>query len=314
MIKRTAECLFWIGRYLERTENNMRLINVNFHSRHVLTENDTWERMINMIGDLKPFQERYSEVDESTAIQYLTFETMNPNSLISCVYYIRNNVRALRQILPSELWDSINSFYLWFQEQDISKMMSLTPYLFFQRMREWLSAINGTADSTMVRDLAWDFIQAGKFYERAENQIRNLQTCLNGKKESGQSDNHANYFHFIRLLKCAGGYEAFRKQYADRVTLEKVIEFLIIDSSFPHSVNYALSSLEIYLHKIKRQDDQFESHAGEALAVAAIIKEALTGICDYSTAVNLLASLLEAVDKLGREILDTFFQEELVEA
>lgn len=316
MIKRTAESLFWIGRYLERAENQMRLINVSYHTRNVLKEKDEtgiWKKIIAELGDMTLFQKIYEDVNETSALQFLTFEQENPNSLFSCVNYIRNNVRAFRQLLPSELWDSINGFYLWFREENICKLMMQSPYLFYQRIREWLSLINGTADTTMVRDLAWDFIQAGKFYERSENSLRNLYSYLDEHKKQAHTYNQSNYNRLISLLRTANGYEAFRKQYADHVTLTKVIEFLLLESSFPHSLNYALSSLEIYLKQIKEQDRQFELHVKKSLMDIAHIKDALVQFEGSKKELKFLESLLKSIDNLGLEISTAFFHEEFVE-
>ena len=282
MMNRTAETLFWIGRYLERAENHTRLIDVNYHMRQVLIEDAEeykWERLIASISDLKLFKEYFDQANETSALQFLTFEQCNQNSLYSSVFRTRNNIRTLRQLLPSELWDSINGFYLWLNEQDISKLMMQSPHIFFQRVKEWLSLFNGTADSTMVRDHVWNFIQLGKFFERAENSLRILNSFyLYFTTESSVSDDQVNYNRFIILLKSAAGYEAFRKLYADHVTFEKVTEFLLSNQAFPHSVRYSLFTIETCLSKIKEQDDSFTILAEKAIDFVGIIKRNLADI------------------------------------
>lgn len=318
MMNRTAENLFWIGRYLERAENHTRLIDVNFHTRHVLIDNGEkckWERLIATIGSHELFSEQFDHANEATALQFLTFEQTNPNSLFSCVCFMRNNVRALRQMLPSELWDIMNGFYLWLKEQDISQLMMQSPYMFYQRLREWISLINGTADTTMDRDLVWNFIQAGKFFERAENILRILHSYLHCTKDMLSHSSHDNYARLSALLKSAGAFEAYRKHYADDVTLAKVIEFLISDATFPHSVKYSLSALENDLAAIKQQDYQFDLLAEIAIGVVAKMKSILAdlhGENDYLIGLQLIQDMLESINRLGVEISETFFQEEFV--
>lgn len=316
MMNRTAESLFWIGRYLERAENHARLIDVHYHSRQVLTdhsENCVWERLIKAIGDIQLFRECFKEANETTALQFLTFEPKNPNSLLSCVYQTRNNVRALRQLLPSELWESINGFYLWLKDQDIGRMMMSSPFLFYQKTREWLSQIRGTADSTMVRDLVWNFIQAGKFFERTDNLLRNLHSYLDVTKDLQK----ANYISLMVLLKSNNAYEAYRRLNADNVSLTNVIEFLISDPSFPHAVKYALSSLEDQLLNINQQDDHFELLAKRAINDVAEIQVLLANFQskkDRVIGLPMIQGMLALINRIGLEISNTFFQEEFVEA
>lgn len=319
MMNRTAEALFWIGRYMERAENHTRLMNVNYHMRQILIENEkecNWERLISSIGDIHLFRDLFEQANEETALQFLTFASMNENSLFACVSNARNNVRTLRQLLPSEVWESMNGFYLWLQEQNITKMMAQSPYFFFQRVNEWLSIFNGTADSTMVRDHTWHFIQAGKFFERAENSMRVLDSFyLYCTKDSSSFTHQANYNRFIILLKSAGGYEAFRKVYADNVTFAKVIEFLISDPTFPHSVKFSLASMETYLTSIKQQDYQFHILAEKATDFVKEVDKNMSNLHadqNNSKSLKLIHEMLESINHLGFEISKTFFQEEFV--
>jgi uncharacterized alpha-E superfamily protein len=319
MMNRTAENLFWIGRYLERAENYTRLIDVNYHMRHELKSPDNeylWERLIASIGDIHFFKEHFEHANETTALQFLTFEPINQNSLFSCIYFVRNNMRALRQLLPGELWDIMNEFYLWLNEQNLSSMMMQSPYNFFQHSKECLSLFNGTAYSTMVRNHEWNFFQSGKFLESAENTVRILQSIYsNFTKDSLLLCNHAKYNRLIVLLKSVGGYEAFRKVYADDVTLANVIEFLILNPIFPRSVRYSLSNVETFLMKIKKQDYQFDLLAEKAIELVIKLKQTLAGLEgeNYeSVGLGLILDMLESINRLGVIITKTFFQEEFV--
>lgn len=321
MMNRTAETLFWTGRYLERVESHTSFIDVNYHMRHVLLNHQDeckWERLIASISDIHLFKEHFEQANETTALQFLTFEKYNQNSIFSCVSYIRNNIRTLRQLLPSELWDSINGFYLWLKEQDISKLMMQSPHIFYQRIKEWIYLFNGVAESTMVRNQVWYFIQAGKFFERAENSMRILHRFYVNFINDYPYNNQDNYQRLMILLKSASGYEAFRKLYANQVTFAKVIEFLISHPTFPHSVRYSLSSMEQCLMKIKQQDYPFNIIAGEAIDFVEIIKANLSNLHeheqDYSVELHLFHEMLESINRLGLEVSETFFQGEIVEA
>lgn len=318
MMYRTAETLFWIGRYIERAENNARRISVNYHMRHVLSEFENerrWEKLISSLGDFQLFQERFHHANETTALQFLTFEQSNQNSLYCSTLATRNNIRSLRQLLPSELWDCINSFYLWFNKQNMDSLLDHSPYVFYQHFQDWLCRFNGIADSTMVRDNVWNFIQAGKFFERTENALRILHNYYLTYATNIDTSDSDNYNRYILLLKSAGGYEAFRKLYADDVTFEKVMTFLILHPSFPRSVQYTLSQLEHCLTDIKQQDYQFHILAETAKTFVDKMQGTLEHLQhdnDPFSGLSFAHMMFQCVNKLGVEISNTFFQEDFI--
>lgn len=320
MMNRCAELLYWMGRYLERIENHTRLIDVNYHLRHEIKRNVSeqdynWERLVGSIGHVDTFKKKYDNINEKKVIHFLTFDTTNENSIASCLQQTRMNMRALRQYLPNELWVTLNSLYLWLKEQDTDSVMRQSPSLFYQQIREQLAIFNGIAYSTMIRDQEWNFIQAGKNLERAENVLRTLYTVyLHFIEDGSMPKEHNNYNRMFALLKSVGGYEAFRKLYANQVTFENVIEFLMLNSAFPRSVQFSLTSLESNLQNIKQQDYNFALISDQAIELTLRIKEILAGVQGEMHGLDLLFQMLSSCQQLGGTISKTLFQEEHVEA
>ncbi|RBW69655.1 alpha-E domain-containing protein [Bacillus taeanensis] len=320
MINRCAELLYWVGRYVERAENHTRLIDVNYHMRHELKgkENEEtymWERLITAIGDEHTFKSSHGEINETTVIQFLTFDRQNLNSIFSCLYQIRSNMRALRQLLPDELWDIVNEFYLWMDKQNIHTLTAQSPFMFYQRVREWLSLFNGTADSTMIREQEWNFIQAGKYLERAENTVHILQAIYtNFMKDGSLFVDHNHYNRLSVLLKSVGGFEAFRKCYADDVTFAKVIGFMMLNASFPRSVSFALTSMEANLRAIKQKDFDFSPLFHQSIVLSKEIDDITAGVGEESVGLEQFAEMLRLCEQLGAVVSNTFFREELIEA
>lgn len=320
MMNRCAELLFWVGRYAERMENHTRLIDVNYHMRHELKRNGSvhdymWDRLVAAIGNVDKYNNKPEPMNENTAIQFLTFDKTNANSIYSCIHQTRTNMRALRQLLPDEMWDITNAFYLWLKEQNLQTVIELSPYLFYQKIREWLSLFNGTADSIMVRDQEWNFLQAGKYLERAENILRTLYSIyLNYLEDGSLTKDKSDYNRMIVLLKSVGGYEGFRRFYANNVTFEKVVEFIMLHPSFPRSVHYALSELEANLQAIKQKDYNFSLLSDQALELTDNIKGILEGSQGELYGLDLLYQMLGSCHELGSTISKTFFLEEFVGA
>ncbi|SFF18008.1 Uncharacterized conserved protein, Alpha-E superfamily [Paenibacillus catalpae] len=253
MITRYAELLLLIGRLLERADNYSRIINNYYSMRDELIEGEqsyAWERLAAAVGDIDEFKLAQPQTNEWDVLHDLTFERSNADSIFSSVQQARTHIRTLRPMLPGELWDIVNSFYLWLKDQDVNKMMSQSPYMFYKHVSEWLAMFNGTADSLMVRGQSWNLLQAGKFIERLTGTVRIVHaTYRNLLKDAKKLDKDARYNRFLVLLKSCGGYEAFRKFHAQDVQLTEVTEFLLLNAEFPRSVRFAINSLAFHIEK-----------------------------------------------------------------
>jgi uncharacterized alpha-E superfamily protein len=266
MMNRFAELLYWAGRYVERAGNHARLIDINYHMRHELYGHQEreyiWERLIETTGSVARFEELYSNINagtnELTVLHFLTFERSNMNSIFNCVQQARNNLRTLRQLVPVELWEVINTFYLWLKDQSISQVMLQAPHLFYQRIRECATLFSGVVDTSMVREQEWDFLQAGKFMERVDHTLRIVKTVHQQiRKEQASESDHYN--RTVALLKSVGGFEVFRRLYAANMTFEHALAFMLQNSSFPYTVQFSLDTLVRHIIQIGLPSRHYES-------------------------------------------------------
>lgn len=253
MLNRIAEGLFWVGRYTERTENHARLIDVNYHMRYELAfrkvdESKVWEGLLETVGDLTSFQERGTEANERTALHFLTFAPNNDNSIYSCLRQARTNVRAVRERIPSQSWDILNSFYLWLKDQNVIQIMEQGPHNFYQNIKEQVALFHGMNDSSMLREKEWAIMQVGKYLERAENTTRILKHVHAQyiQRGNGEGEKLFQRYPLIALLRSLGGYEVFRKLYADDLTFGNVMEFLLLNEYFPRTLSFSLKALETF--------------------------------------------------------------------
>lgn len=248
MLDRIAESLFWIGRYTERAENHARLIDVYYHLREDEKGSDeqVWRRIVGAIGDLSAYEEKYAEYGERNVIHFLTLDATQANSLVVCVGQARDNLRKIRDRLPSELWNLLNGFYLWLKSCDTAAVLGDSPHRFYQRIKEGLAAFQGTAVSIALRDDAYGMMESGRYLERSENIVRLLQSVLRYTAETGGS----SYAYLMAVLKSVGGYEAYRRLGIDALSTEEVASFLLAQEPFPRSVHYALSSFSEHVKSL----------------------------------------------------------------
>jgi uncharacterized alpha-E superfamily protein len=317
MLNRKAETLFWLGRYMERVENHARLIDVNYHMRHELKHPQetgalVWEKLIQAVGDYTVFAEQNKQASEADVLHFMTFERKHNNSIFSCVSQARDNARTIKEGIPGESWDIINAFYIWLREQKLSDIRTLSPYVFYQKIKEWVALFNGSLESTMLRSIEWHFIQLGKYMERAENTVRILQVIYRSyMQDASKFTDHDNYQRMIAVLKSVSAYEAFRKMCANEFHIEKIVQFLMLNFVFPRSVNFSLVNIETHLKNIRR-DLEFTILSDQAIRFAGKTRANLAYLewedLDNDGLPKLLEEMSVSCNQLGEVISKTFFR------
>ena len=118
MLSRVAESMYWMGRYVERAENVARIMDANYHMILDLPTGvgEQWEPLVVTTGDEDLFKEFYEDFNEENVVRFLTFDTRNPNSILSCLQMARENARSVREWISSEMWQQVNTFYLLVKE------------------------------------------------------------------------------------------------------------------------------------------------------------------------------------------------------
>ena len=114
MLSRVAESIYWMSRYIERAENVARFVDVNLNLMLDFpgSSDQQWQPLVDITGDTEDFKERYGEASQASVIRFLTFDTKNSNSILSCVRAARENARSVREIISSSMWEHLNQSYL----------------------------------------------------------------------------------------------------------------------------------------------------------------------------------------------------------
>jgi uncharacterized alpha-E superfamily protein len=252
VLSRVADSIYWLNRYVERAENVARFIDVNLN---LLLDSPTgvtqqWEPLVLTTGDLPLFKERYGEATVENVIQFLTFDRQYPNSISSCLFAARENARSVREIISSEMWEQVNSFYFMVQEAAQSNYMSDLSQ-FFAQVKMESHLFSGVMDATMTHNEGWHFGQIGRLLERADKTTRILDVkyfiLLPSVKDVGTT---LDELQWMALLKSASAYEMYRKQGVHRIDPTAVAEFLILNREFPRSIQFCILQAERSLHQI----------------------------------------------------------------
>ena len=255
MLSRVAESIYWLNRYVERAENVARFIEVNFNLTlgENLTLGSQWLPLISTTGDDEVFNERYNaSPTRDNVIRFLLFDRDNPNSIISCVAHARENARAIRQVIPSVVWEELNKFYLLtksatkefgtLDEQDLDETQA-----FCERVRLSSHLLAGAFDATMSKGEAWHFSQLGRMLERADKTSRIVDVqYFNLLPQSGDIGSALDIVRWSALLQSSNALEMYRREYGN-ITPRRVAEFLILDRSFPRSMHHGVLTTQASL-------------------------------------------------------------------
>ena len=259
MLSRVADTLYWLGRYIERAENNARILDVNLQV--TLDDDDAgdvgdkrdWEPILATLEDQKLFHSLYAVTNAEAVCEFVTFAKENPNSIRSCVAMARENARTVREYISSEMWERANSLYLWLNSPGARSLFAGSAIDFYRHVVDYAHQFQGTTDATLNRGEGWNFLQIGKFLERADCASRILDLKYHILLPSGeQVGGVVDTVQWQAVLKSCSANEAYRKIYKGQVAPWSVVEFILLHDSFPRSIRFCADHLDAALHPASR--------------------------------------------------------------
>jgi uncharacterized alpha-E superfamily protein len=291
-----------MNRYIERAENVARFIHVNLHLMLDMPDGgtDQWQPLIWTTGDEKDFQDRYGKATQENVLQFLTFDIENPNSILSCVRKARENARTVREVISSEMWETLNSFYLVVNDPNAPARSAKSPHDFYTEIKTAGHLFSGVTHGTMSHGEGWHFGRLGQLLERADKTSRILDVkyfiLLPKVDYIGTS---IDTIQWAALLKSASALEMFRKRFST-ITPRTVSQFLILDREFPRAIIYCL---------MKAQESMQAINGSAAGTFSNIAEQRLGRLCaelNYAQVDELLKSgLHEYLDHLQVAINQT---------
>jgi uncharacterized alpha-E superfamily protein len=299
VLSRVADSCYWLSRYIERAETNARLLNVNMALMLDLEDADAnsarahWQPVLATLEDQELFNTLYEQVDAESVMEFVTFEKKNPHSVISCISAARENARTVREQISSEMWEHLNKLYLYLRTEQARADYRNTPHDFFRSVMDGSHLFQGITDATMTHGEGWDFIQVGKFLERADSTSRVLDIKYHvllptGERVGGSVD----LTQWMAVLKSCSAMEAYLKIRVGHVTAWEVAEFLILHPAFPRSIRFSVDALDRAIHRISGN-----GHTG-VLNAADRLSGMLRASIDYATIETIFETgLHEYLDK-----------------
>ncbi len=281
MLCRDADSCYWIGRYVERAEATARMVDVHYHAAlesplppgqasvpDITLESIRWQSLLAISGMAHRYYQTYESENDRDVLHFFTFDLDNPISILSSWKAARENARSIREQIASEMWESLNVAYLELRKWDADLVLMGSPSEFFSMVKNSSHLFQGILNRTMLMGEARDWLDAGRFLERACQTARLLDvkyhdllpiqadtdaiaasspTPPSAYGIGGALDNHG----WNAILKSVSALEMHRKSHLEGITPANVVDFLVLCPDFPASVRHGIGRVEGCLKRIR---------------------------------------------------------------
>jgi len=262
MLSRVASNIFWMSRYLERAENTARVINVNSHLLMDLprTVKLGWEPIIDILSVREEFYNHYEEADERSVVKYMVTDKYNPGSIMSSLTQARENARTIREIIPRESWEQINTLYLSAVKNCQSLVGRRHRYESLTDVIRSNQTITGMLAGTMTHDEGYAFLRMGRNLERADMTTRIIDVrSASLLPELDLEQSAFENIQWMGVLKSMSAYQMYRRELRLRINRADVLRFLLLESRFPRSLAHTLEQVKAFLQELPHHDDAIKS-------------------------------------------------------
>lgn len=252
MLSRVANSICWIARYMERTNGMLRLLRTNYISSQDEVAGFSWHSVLRLYSDLPLSQTEQINNHSPKVLEHLILDTNNSASVCNNIYRSRENARAAQDHITKEVWQCLNDYHHLIRNQQIHNQIRYgDPLTAFDALIQHGMLYYGTVDSTMARGEGFNYLNIGKFLERAilsaDMLNINLTELINTEKQPSDA------LEWRYLLYALSGYELYLKTYKGKFETANVVEQVLYDSNFPHSVLYCLKQLTRYFEALKEE-------------------------------------------------------------
>lgn len=309
MLGKTAGGLFWMFRYLERSENTARLVEAGF--RIALTRPDSatdeWASVVETAGVRDIYLQHHDTFDAASVVDFLLRDTNNPSSVMTSIEAARSNARLVRTALTREVWEAVNESWMVLKEAlrrpvrepDLPEVLGL--------IRRQSALVRGAMHGTMLRNDIFDFSRVGTFIERADNTARILDVkyyvLLPSVSQIGSSLDNVQW---ETILRSVAGQRAFRWLNGPDVSAQGIADFLIRDRRMPRSLAFCLSKIVGNLTYLSEEIDEDCASLTKAQALLGQLKGTSIETIFETGLHEFLSQFLVDIGDIGAQIEQDF--------
>jgi uncharacterized alpha-E superfamily protein len=256
MLSRTAENLYWLARYMERAETMARLLEVGYRMAMMPSAaegyRNEWASLVAAAGSSPGFEAKFGEAYRQRDVEtWLFYDRENPSSVVSCIETARQNGRAVRTALTTEMWEALNGAFL--EIPGIEREPRTDAFL--PKLCEWTkrqgALLRGATETSHLQNDGYDFLNLGYYLERGDNTARLLDVKYyvllpTTDMVGGTIDT----YQWTTLLRSLSAFRAFHWAYGGEYTPRKIAHFLILNPACPRSLLHCAGKADFHLERL----------------------------------------------------------------
>jgi uncharacterized alpha-E superfamily protein len=254
MLSRVADSLYWMSRYMERTDSILRILKINHQAAQDDPEEFTWRPVLKIFTALPDEELAAMEKDGRQVMVYMVCDKENPNSVFNMVTLARENARGVQDNITKELWQTLNEFYHRIRDSKLEYLLRTEdPVTSLDYLSRQCFVYYGVIESTMFRGDGHCYMNIGKCLERAMQTMSILEVKLSDVSFDLDKTNEVRYWK--HMLMSVSGYALYLKKYRSGFEARNVVEQVLFNVDFPRSVLYSLSQLHRYFSRLKSEQN-----------------------------------------------------------
>jgi uncharacterized alpha-E superfamily protein len=252
MLSRVADSVFWLARYMERTNGMLRVLRTNYISSQDEVRDFNWQTLLRNYTNASPAEQLAMGNNAVLVMDHLLFDRQNSSSVINNITRGRENARAVQDHITKEVWQCLNDYYhLVRNEQLHLQVKHGDPVTALDTLIHHGMLYHGTVDNTMARGEGFNYLNIGKFLERGIISADMLNIKLTELQYNLQQPVEVPALRY--LLYSLSGYELYLKTHRGNFQADHVLQQIIYNENFPHSIAYCLKQVFRYFERLETE-------------------------------------------------------------
>jgi uncharacterized alpha-E superfamily protein len=254
MLSRVAASLYWLSRYVERSDGMLRMLKINYASSQDTVRQFTWEPVMRIFADSDQTETDALKNDSRAVLRYMVTGKDNINSVVNIITLARENARSVQEHITKDLWQCLNEYYHTIKDPKLERaLLREDPISVLDVLIKQVMLYYGTIEITMERGEGRSFMNIGKYLERAIQSVDILDTKFVSINDNPDLLTDTTYWK--HLLLSLGGYELYLKTYREGFEATNVLEQVVLNNDFPRAVIYSINNIQRYFERLKNNSN-----------------------------------------------------------
>jgi uncharacterized alpha-E superfamily protein len=304
MLSRRAKLLYWMSRYLERSNFTSRLLITTNELQLDLTLDDeiSWKPLLTVVDLNKDYLKLNKKYSENKVIDYFIFNKNNSSSIFNSLSRSKENSLVVRDILPEQSIIKLNELLIKFNKSISKKNSKKNNLKLLNNVILGSQNFMYSTDLEMQRNIDYQFLRLGRFLERTDMMIRILQSQALRSKQHKKGYEYLT-LEWINILKSISAFQAYRQYSQQDISISDIINFFLKTDTFPRSINWNLNQIERATYRISKKSDLIKN----VKKIKADIKKYKIKTNDLDNFLFFLEKMLKKLDDLNTKIQKDYF-------